>query len=438
MKKQWLALVSTAALMLTAACNGGVGGGAKEGTGTSPEEAKTKVEDRKAEITFYLTSNNITEDTFNQRYGNKIRERFPNYTIKYIMQTNSQTLPGLITAGSVVDIIITSDAFTPIFITPYNLQYDLTDLIKQNKTDLTQFEPSTIELQRAIANGGIWGLPFGINSASLMYNRDIFDKFGVPYPKAGMTWDQVYELARTMTRSEGGVQYKGLVMSFQHLLYMNQHSAANVDAKTNKVVMTDENFRKAFLNLARFYQIPGNELPDNKYALASQTDAWGKTKTAAMYASLSGAPAEDSGLNWDVVPLPYLTEKPGVGPQATTQYAYLTSLSKDKEAAFKVIEYLAAPEYQKWKLENGMGFSALKDPSLNGSYGKGNPFLESRNTKAFLPEKYAPATIKSKQQSAADKENYAALEAYLTGTDVNTALREAAERLQKIIDTDSK
>lgn len=434
MKKKWLALTAAAVLLFTAACSGGGTPKSSEGTSAPSAANKPSVTDRKAEITFYLTTNNVAVETFDKRYGDKVREKFPNYTIKYVMQSSGNGIPELLAAGEVVDIIITSDAFTPIFLTPYNLQYDITALVKQNQTDLTQFEPTTIELQRAMANGGIWGLPIGINSASLMYNRDLFDKFGVAYPKEGMTWDQLYELARTMTRNEGGVQYKGLVMSFQHMMYLNQHSAAFTDDKAGKALMTDENFKKAFENLARFYKIPGNEPPNNKYTLASQTDAYGKTKTAAMYASLSGAPAEDSALNWDVVQLPFLPEKPGVGPQARTDYAYLTSLSKDKEAAYEVIEYLVSPEFQKWKLAENQGYSALKDPAINSSYGKGKPWLESRNTKSFLPQKYAPATLKSNQQSAADKEALAALDAYMNGTDINTALREANDRLQRTMD----
>lgn len=453
MTKKWLVMIlAVLVLALVAACGNESSAGDKTTKGADPVQtpAENKVEEnsvpdkladvenRKATVTFYLTTNNVQEETFNERYGNKLRERFPNYTIDYVMQAGSKTLPELIAAGGVVDIIITSDAFTPIFITPHELQYDITPLVKAFGTDLNQFEPSTVELQRAIAGGALWGLPFGINSGSLLYNKDIFDKFGVDYPRDGMTWDEIYTLARTMTREDGGTQYKGLVMSFQHLMYMNQYSAAYVDDDAKKAIMTAEGFEKAFLNLARFYQIPGNGLPGNKYTLASQTNAWGKDKVAAMYASLSGAPREDSGLNWDVVDLPFLVDKPGIGPQPISQYAYLTKLSKDKEAAYKVIEYLVSAEYQKFKLENGQGFSALRDPSINGSYGKGDPYLEQHNLKALLPETYAPAARKSAWQSAADKESYAALEAYLNGIDVNTALREANERLQQVIDAATK
>lgn len=437
MRRKWLAFMAAASLAFAAACGGSSGGGNADGGMKAPSPAPEKtvaVEDRPAEVTLYLTSNNIAEEKFNEQYGNKIREKFPKYTIKYIMQTGSKTLPNLIAVGTAVDIIITSDAFTPIFITPNDLQYDLTELINKNKTDLNRFEPTTVDVQRALSGGGIWGLPIGNNSASLMYNRDIFDKFGVPYPKDGMTWDQVYELAKTMTRNDGGVQYKGLVMSFQHLMYMNQYSAEYVDLKTNRVKMADEDFKKAFLNLARFYQIPGNGLPNNKYALASQTNAWAKDKTAAMYASLSGAPVEEPGApNWAVVTLPTVADKPGVGPQSYPRYAYVTKMSKDKEAAFKIAEYLASDEYQAWQVKNGYGFSSLKDPKINGEYGKGNPWLQNRNVEAFLPKKFAPPALKSAYQTAADKESYAALEAYLNGSDVNTALRQAAERLEKEI-----
>lgn len=436
MGKKLLTLLAAAALTVTAAC-GGSGGNTTDNGASGVAVSQEKVEDRSAEVTLYLTTSNIAEEKFNEQYGNKIRERFPKYTIKYIMQVDSKTLPNLVATGTPVDIVITSDAFTPIFITPNDLQYDLTPLIKKNNTDLTKFEPSTIDIQRAMADGGIWGLPIGNNSASLMYNRDIFDRFGVPYPKDGMTWDQVYELAKTLTRKDGGVQYKGLVMSFQHLLYLNQYSAEFVDLKTNKVKMADEDFKKAVQNLARFFQIPGNELPNNKYALASQTDAFGKNKNAAMYASLSGAPKNEPGaINWGVVQLPTYSDKPGVGPQSYPRYAFVTKMSKDKDAAYKVAEYLASEDYQTWMVQTSQGFSALKDPKINAKFGNGDPWLQGRNIEAFLPKKFAAPALKSKYQTQADKESYSALEAILSGTDINTALREAADRLEKSIAAD--
>lgn len=41
------------------------------------------------------------------------------------------------------------------------------------------------------------------NTMSLYYNKDLFDKFGVSYPKDGMTWDEVLELNRQLDKNGG-------------------------------------------------------------------------------------------------------------------------------------------------------------------------------------------------------------------------------------------
>jgi multiple sugar transport system substrate-binding protein len=430
MNRTWAALIAAAALTASTAC-GSTGGDGKAAEKPANSAAKS---DEPAELTFYMTSNKIEEKAFNEKYGDKIREKFPKYTIKYIMQEDSKTLPNLIAAGQTIDIMISSIGLTSAFLNNMNLQYDISELIKTNGYDLSKLEPTSVEIQRQIANGGMYGLPIGTSSAALFYNRDLFDKFGAAYPKDGMTWDEVYELAKKMTRKEGDIQYKGLTMAFQHLMFLNQNSAEFVDLKTNKSRMTEESFKKTLLNYARFYQIPGNELPKNKFTLASQSTPFLQDHTAAMYITLSAPPKDDpTSPNWDVVQVPSLTEKPGIGMQSYPTYLYLTSMSKNKQAAFNVMSYLTSSEYQQWMVETGGGFSSLKDPKLLETYGKNAVYLKGRNLKSLLPKTFAAPTVKTEFQALGDKEGYTALEDYLNGVDINTALRSASERLDKAI-----
>lgn len=69
------------------------------------------------------------------------------------------------------------------------------DLIKRHNIDLSRFEPSIISALEKMSGGGLYGLPLYNDRMALYYNKDIFDKFGVPYPKDGMTWDEVIELS---------------------------------------------------------------------------------------------------------------------------------------------------------------------------------------------------------------------------------------------------
>ncbi|CAG7595989.1 hypothetical protein PAESOLCIP111_00064 [Paenibacillus solanacearum] len=440
MRKRRAAIAST---LLLAVMASGCSGGAPADSGSKPAGDKAggqtgaKFKNDPVDITFYLTSNNIAEDKFMETYGNKIKEKLPHINVKYIMQKDSKTLPELLTAGQSFDIMISSVGLTQNFLTTYDLQYDISDLIKKYNYDLGKLEPSTIEIQKGFANGGIYGMPVSTTSGALFYNKDLFDKFGVPYPKDGMTWDELYELARKMTRNEGGVQYKGLTMSFQHLLLLDQNSVNPLDPKTFKTNITSEEFKKSFENLARFFKIPGNEVPGTKYALATQTDPFLKNMTSAMYASLSGTRPE--GMNWDIAQLPFLKEKPGVGPQSYPTYFYITQTSKNKDAAFQVLDYITSEEFQRFIVRAGTANTILRDGSkLAADLGVDDPKLKGKNIKSLFPQTYASPTIKTKYQSFVETELFTALMEYQKGTDANTALRSAAERADNKIQAEMK
>lgn len=48
-------------------------------------------------------------------------------------------------------------------------------------------------------DGSSYTLPFRKDWYMLYYNKDLFDKAGVEYPSADMTWDEYEELAKNMT-----------------------------------------------------------------------------------------------------------------------------------------------------------------------------------------------------------------------------------------------
>lgn len=423
-------IVCAMLLALLAACSSSTSG---DPAGKGAEATAVKPSKDPVDLTFYTTSNNVAEETFNAQYGNKIREKFPNINVKYVMQKDSKTLPDMLTAGQGIDILMSSIGLTANFLLQYDLQYDISELIKASKYDLSKLEPSTVDIQRQLANGGMYGLPIFTTSAALFYNKDIFDKFGVAYPKSGMTWDELYELTKKMTRMEGGVQYKGLTMAYQHMMFLNQISAEPIDSKTLKSKFTDESMKRIFENYARFYKIPGNELPKNKFLLAGQQDPFSKDKTVSMLLTLSGAGRGYKDMNWDVVQLPYYSDKIGVGPQSYPTYFYITKTNKAKTEAFAVLDYLTSPEFQQFQADTQGAFTVLKDNKTNESLGKSIPEYAGKNVKDLLPGKFAPPTVKSRYQAVADKELIAALEAYVSGTDVNTALREAGERVDKAI-----
>jgi multiple sugar transport system substrate-binding protein len=57
--------------------------------------------------------------------------------------------------------------------------------------------------------GKLYARPYHWGSVNVVYSKELFDKFGLPYPNPDWNIDQFMDIARRMTRREGDVQYYG-------------------------------------------------------------------------------------------------------------------------------------------------------------------------------------------------------------------------------------
>lgn len=382
---------------------------------------------------FQTISNGRTQEWFDATYGNLIKAKYPHLTLNFIPRGPGQTEKELVATGQSIDIMMVSQSQTFSAFIEYKLQADMSDLIKTYNYDLAKLYPTTIEIQKAISGGeAIYGLPVIMNAAPFFYNKDLFDKFGVPYLNDNMTWDEIYEVARKLTRTEGGVQYRGLVMNSTLSVEKNQMSLSYVDPKTNKALI-DEGWKRWTEVMTRFYKIPGNEVDQATISGAAQTNLFAKDKTAAMYASPGNPGLTTWDMNWDMIAFPSFPEAPGIGPQATPTYMYVTSTSKHRNAAFQVIQYVTSEEVQMTRSKLGDG-SVLQKEDIRKSFGIDVPQYRGKNINAVVPKQYAKPMAQTPYNSIVQKQYIAAFDQVATGKkDVNTALREAAELADKEI-----
>lgn len=426
-------------LLIASAC--GADNGSKEGSNSDiPQGSKEEVENKAkdpVQLSFYFQAGGWTEERFMEIFGNKIKAKFPHITPKLILQTKG-TLDDFIASGEKVDIWFnTANAIFGSNI-KFDFQYDMSDLIKIKNYDLKRLEPTAVERMRGIANGGLYGLPYSAELSLLYYNKDIFDKFGVSYPKDGMTWDDIYPLAKSLSRNDGGVLYRGLRFNVAFGLLYNQLSAAFVDPKTNNATLQTDNWRKVIDNMTRFYQIPGNEATVSQ--ITSPLKGFFEDKDTAMFVGNS-ANAENiweltKTMNWDAVQLPFFKDASGIGSQSEPWYAEITRQSKNKEAAFEVVDYLTSDEIQTQLARKGI-VPITVNPEIIKLFGKDNPVFQGKNIHAFIPwttSKPASAPVKTKFDSITQPKLYAwSYKIIAGGIDMNTGLRSAQEEAEKAI-----
>ncbi|MCR5764212.1 MAG: ABC transporter substrate-binding protein [Treponema sp.] len=56
-------------------------------------------------------------------------------------------------------------------------------------------------MESTMLDGKHYGLPFATNCTALLYNKDIFDAAGVPYPDENTTWAEFKEIAKKLTKN---------------------------------------------------------------------------------------------------------------------------------------------------------------------------------------------------------------------------------------------
>jgi multiple sugar transport system substrate-binding protein len=368
-----------------------------------------------------------------------VQAKYPNLTFKLVSGTGI-TFDKLIAANEVPDIILTSNYYLLDLLT-LGLGADLNEFIKQEKLDFSKFEPETINVMKSFGDKGeMYGIPYAMNYGVLLYNKDIFNKFAVPFPKDGMTWSQVIELSRKVTRLDQGVQYIGLDLQNPSIL-TRAYGLGVVDDKQEKSIFSSAEGYKRVLGLyEQNFAIPGLVDPGKKYTygidyyLKDQKTAMFPYWLSAITARLPQLKEEGKSFNWDLVSFPSFDDKPGLGREIDFHLAMVTPNSKNKKAAYAAIKTMISEDVQK-AMNKGTRLTVLKDPALKKEVAVDTKLYEGKNLQGIFTVKPAPLPKATKF----DVKLYPYLsEAAKTMAydkkDTNTALREAEEKANKYIE----
>lgn len=433
---KWACLVTAFAVVTACGGSGETGSTASGTTGNEEKKEVAVVPEKLPEpITLNVLDANggLTQDSYMNNHGQYIIKKYPHISFN-VLEGGAAKVPEYATMKVPVDII--SSNANGYGGTAKQFGYagaDVMPFVTKHKYDLSKIDPSLLDVLRKMNDGKLPGLPTGINYQVMFYSKNAFDKFGEPYPTDGMTWDQVYEKARKMTRQEGGIQYAGFgFWDHSRLFPINQFGEELIDPITGKAVFNNVSSKipRLFEQLLKFAQIPGNE-----FAIidtANAPNAANKEGRIAMWLGLRSSPTGVVG-DWDVVTYPSFSDLPGVGAAAEPSYQTVSSTSKHAEQAFLAITALLEPEVQKVKAQNG-AYPIVPYAGWEADYYTTNKLYDGKNKKGLIVKKFPPAITLGPETSQANVELYTSFrEVAKNLKDMNTALREAEERTNKKI-----
>lgn len=262
-----------------------------------------------------------------------------------------------------------------------NMLQALEPYIEKDEFDIEGLVPSVINGIKEAGNGKLYALSPTFSSSALIYNKAIFNERNVSYPQDGMSWTEIFDLARMVSYGEGQDRVYGFSFTrsywddlFNSLdIYVSPLQLQVTDEMAEQMLVDSDQWEKAISDLIRLKQ--ERILPEPpEYT----EDFWSRPNPYSSDAFMSGHLAMSitnynslneiisannnadliegyTPIEWDVVTLPTHDDAPGLG--GTIYMDPILSISakaQNTEDAWDFIKFI-----------NGKKWAELKSRSLN-------------------------------------------------------------------------
>lgn len=234
------------------------------------------------------------------------------------------------------------------------------DLIKTAGIDLSNYPEALVKLYNV--DGVQYAIPKDFDTIAVWYNKKIFDEAGVPYPKEDWTWEEMVATAKTLTKSDKSVYGISAAYRDQTGIYNTIYAAGgNVISDDKKT----SGYDKAETQL-------GIQLWVDLLKEGVSPDIASFEETEDYVQFLSGRLAMHWNGSWflnqviesenkdhiGVVALPSINGKKGTVIHGLGNC--ISKGTKNPEAAWKWVEFLASEKAHKLSAETGAAIPAFK------------------------------------------------------------------------------
>lgn len=325
-------------------------------------------------------------------------QKHPEYTVKIEEVQNDPVteLPPKVSAGALPDVIWTIDSMTPALIDA-GVFLDLREIVKLDpsfKTD--DINPVALAAVSAENNPGLFVVPASLETVQMYYNKTMFTQAGAPLPAPDWTWDdliaacQVIQAANNKVKclnfSSGGLLGSEWWAYWTPWVVGQGGSVLSSDKKTS-TLSTFESLAglQAYVNLWTKYKIV---VPPNQ-----RGDCFVEQTCAVSFFVTAGVPMYTqrvrNAFQWDTQLMP---AQPKGRLTGTDVYGFgVGKTSKNREAAWEFVKYLATPDAQRAIVSAGLGMPMLNsmsgDPAVKQLPAAMRVFLEGAQY-GILPPAY--------------------------------------------------
>ncbi|OGS27461.1 MAG: hypothetical protein A2297_04875 [Elusimicrobia bacterium RIFOXYB2_FULL_48_7] len=186
---------------------------------------------------------------------------------------------------------------------------ELDEYIKKHNVNMGDYYKGMIDFYTY--DGKLYGMPLQLNTYVVVYNKDVFDREKMAYPKPDWTWQDYYDISKKLTKDTNGDgrrdQFGSMYIGAKVFLDMNNWPI--IDFKAKKIMLDTKTNRSVieFLTKLRNEGCP-TRAESAAFATSSggglQPFLTGKVAMTPSAAWTLSSYAHIKNFKWDIVPMP--------------------------------------------------------------------------------------------------------------------------------------
>ena len=289
-------------------------------------------------LTEQVTANQVLE-VFSKRYPNiTVQPRYTDFT-DYFIKLNAD-----LATKSIADVMFLTNV--PTYASKGALM-DIRAMAKAHGKDLAGYTKGDLFLFEW--NGGLYGVPLDTDTHLIFYNRKLFRKAGLPYPKEGWSYDDLRATAMKLTLGSGArkSQYGYAFETPFWRLWFWENGVELFDSYANptKAIFNTPAGAQALQFMADLInkdqvtppatQMTGSATIVPLFAAGQVAMAFGNHPEVPAY-------VQTPGLDWFVVGMPHFAGHPPVTSAGGAGYT-ISKFTKSPNAAYQLWDFLTGP-----------------------------------------------------------------------------------------------
>ncbi|WP_238535312.1 ABC transporter substrate-binding protein [Paenibacillus dendritiformis] len=300
----------------------------------------------------------LSQDFFDKRFGNAFTAKYPNIQIK-VIPIQKQNGTSLLSGDEIRKLEdkekpdLLSESLYTHSLDEYVAEGKLVDLgpyISQSKSiKLANLNQNIVNSMKV--NGKLYTLSPTFMAKGLFYNKTLFDKYKIKYPKNEMSWAEVMELAAEFKEKAGspGFHYNHELFSLAAIDIARSYNLTYQDkSKGGKNITFNTKEWKSIFDMVL--------KAAKKEAVTKEKDAF-LAGNAAMTVQdtflLRTIKLSNIKFEWGVVSEPVNPARPISSAYGANHMFGISTESKHADAAWKFIEFINSEDFAKGYVKDG-------------------------------------------------------------------------------------